>query len=92
MSSFFALHDPRIIAKFLHECFAHRSMLLEDVLGVPQHEWQSFISSYRCHSVDEHECTKNNLIICLFVCFYVSDQNIGQMVMVGPTTLKLMNE
>lgn len=37
MSSFFALHDPRVIAKFLHECFAHRSMLLEDVLGVPQH-------------------------------------------------------
>ena len=34
-----------------------------------------------CHSVDEHECTKNNLIICLFVCFYVSVQNIGQMVM-----------
>ena len=25
------------IAKFLHECFAHRSMLLEDVSGVPQH-------------------------------------------------------
>ena len=54
--------------------------------------WQSFISSYRCRSVDEHECTKNNLIICLFECFYVSVQNIGQMVMVGPTTLKLMNE
>ena len=25
------LHDHRIIAKFLHECFAHRSMLLESV-------------------------------------------------------------
>ena len=37
MSSFFALHDPRVIAKFLHEYFAHRSMLLEEVLGVPQH-------------------------------------------------------
>ena len=43
-------------------------------------------------TVDGHECTKNNLIICLFDCFYVSVQNIGQMVMVGPTTLKLMNE
>ena len=59
-------------------------MLLEDVLGVPQHYWQTFISSYRCHSVDEDECTKNTKIICLFDCFYVSVQNIGQMVMVGP--------
>ena len=29
--SFFTLHDHRIIAKFLHECFAHGSMLLESV-------------------------------------------------------------
>ena len=34
LSSFFTLHDPRVIAKFLHECFAHRSRLLEGVLGV----------------------------------------------------------
>ena len=37
LSSFFTLHDPRVIAKFLHECFAHRSRLLEGILGVPQH-------------------------------------------------------
>ena len=37
LSSFFTLHDPRVIAKFLHECFACMSMLLEGVLGVPQH-------------------------------------------------------
>ena len=37
LSSFFTLHDHRVIAKFLHECFAHRSMLLESVLEVPQH-------------------------------------------------------
>ncbi|KAL3132548.1 hypothetical protein ABBQ32_14236 [Trebouxia sp. C0010 RCD-2024] len=37
LSSFFTLHDPRVIAKLLHECFAHRSMLLEDLLAVPQH-------------------------------------------------------
>ena len=35
--SFFTLHDHRVIAKFLHECFALRSMLLEGVAGVPQH-------------------------------------------------------
>ena len=35
--SFFTLHDPRVIANFLHECFAHRSRLLEGILGVPQH-------------------------------------------------------
>ena len=29
LSSFFTLHEHRVIAKFLHECFAHRSMLLE---------------------------------------------------------------
>ena len=29
LSSFFALHDPRVIAKFLQECFAHRSTLLD---------------------------------------------------------------
>ena len=46
--------------------------------------WQSFISSYRGHSVDEHECTENSLISCMLVCFYVSAQTIGQMVMVGP--------
>ena len=33
LSCFFSLHDPWVIAKFLHECFALRSMLLE----VPQH-------------------------------------------------------
>ena len=33
LSSFFTLHDHKVIAKFLHECFTHRSMLL----GVPQH-------------------------------------------------------
>ena len=37
LSSFFTLHDPRVIAKFLHECFAHRSRMLEGLLGVPQH-------------------------------------------------------
>ena len=31
LSSFFTLYDHRVIAKFLHECFAHRSMLLESV-------------------------------------------------------------
>ena len=67
LSSFFTLHDHRVIAKFLHECFAHRSMLLEGVLGVPQHQWLAFTSSYHCHSVDDHECTKDNLIRCLFV-------------------------
>ena len=33
LSSFFTLHDHRIIAKFLHECSTHRSSVLE----VPQH-------------------------------------------------------
>ena len=42
LSSFFGLHDHRVIAKFLQECFKifkylHMSMLLEGVLGVPQH-------------------------------------------------------
>ena len=37
LSSFFTLHDHRVIAKSLHECFALRSMLLEGVAGVPQH-------------------------------------------------------
>ena len=37
LSTFFTLHDPRVIAKFLHEYFAHRSILLEGVLGMPQH-------------------------------------------------------
>ena len=37
LSSFFTLRDHRVIAKFLQECFAQRSMLLEGVLGVPQH-------------------------------------------------------
>ena len=37
LSSFFTLHDHKVIAKFLHEFFTHRSMLLEGVLGVPQH-------------------------------------------------------
>ena len=37
LSSFFTLHDHRVIAKFLHESFAVRSMLLEGVVGVPQH-------------------------------------------------------
>ena len=67
LSSFFTLHDHRVIAKLLHECFAHRFMLLEGVVGVPQHYWLAFTSSYHCHSVDEHECTKDNLIRCLFV-------------------------
>ena len=31
LSSFFTLHDHRVIAKFLHKCFAHRSKLLESV-------------------------------------------------------------
>ena len=34
LSSFFTLHDHRVVAKFLQECFAHRSMLLEGDLGV----------------------------------------------------------
>ena len=37
LSSFFTLHKHKVIAKFLHEHFTHRSMLLEGVLGVPQH-------------------------------------------------------
>ena len=37
VSSFFILHGPRVIAKFFHECFAHKSMLLEGTLGVPQY-------------------------------------------------------
>ena len=37
LSSFFTLHDHRVIAKFLHECFALRSMLLEGNVEVPQH-------------------------------------------------------
>ena len=36
LSSFFTLHDHKVIAKFLHECFTHRSMFLEGVLQVPQ--------------------------------------------------------
>ena len=28
-----------------------------------------FASSYYCHSVDEHECTKDDLISCLFVLY-----------------------
>ena len=43
--------------KFLHECFAHRSKLLESV-----YNQRCRSSGYRSHSVDEHECTKNNLI------------------------------
>ena len=35
--SCFTLHEPRVIAKFLHEFFAHRSVLLEGTLGVLQH-------------------------------------------------------
>ena len=66
LSSFFTLHDHRVIAKFLQEWFAHRFLLLEGALGVPQHEWLAFTSSYHCHSVDEHECTKNSLITNLF--------------------------
>ena len=31
------LHDHRVIAKLLHDCFALRSMLLEGGIGVPQH-------------------------------------------------------
>ena len=37
LSSFFTLHDHRVIAKVLHECVAPRSMLLEGVVGVLQH-------------------------------------------------------
>lgn len=33
-SSFLTLHDPRVIANFLNECCAHRSVLLEGTLGV----------------------------------------------------------
>ena len=35
LSSFFTLHDQRVIAKFLQECFAQ--VYVEGVLGVPQH-------------------------------------------------------
>ena len=52
------LHDHRVIACFLHECFAkHRSILLEVVLGVPQHWslWLAFTSSYHFHSVDKYD-------------------------------------
>ena len=38
LSSFFTLHDHRVIAKVLHECFANRFMLLESV--------------YRCRSTN----------------------------------------
>ena len=31
LSSFFTVHDHRVIAKFLLECFAHMSMLLDSV-------------------------------------------------------------
>ena len=31
LSSFFTLRDHRVIAKVSHECFAHKSMLLETV-------------------------------------------------------------
>ena len=34
LSSFFTLHDHGVIAKFLHECFAHRSMLLESAAAL----------------------------------------------------------
>ena len=44
-------------------------MLLEGTLGVPQHQWPAFISSYHCQSVDEHERTKDNLVRCLFVLY-----------------------
>ena len=39
LSSFFTLHDHRVNAKVLvfHECFAYRCVLLEGVVGVPQH-------------------------------------------------------
>ena len=37
LSSFFTLHAHRVIAKFLHECFANRSMLPEGVFRVPQY-------------------------------------------------------
>ena len=35
--SFFMLHDPRVIAKFLHERFVHRAMLPEVTSEVPRH-------------------------------------------------------
>ena len=35
LSSLFTLHDHRFIAKYLHECFAHRSMSLETVERCP---------------------------------------------------------
>ena len=38
LSSFFTLHDHRIIAKFLRECLAHRSIyVVRECLEVPQH-------------------------------------------------------
>ena len=31
------LHEPRVIAKTLHECFAHKAVLLEGTLEGPRH-------------------------------------------------------
>ena len=46
------------------------SSLVVKQMNVSQHEGLAFTPSYHCHSVDEHECTKDNLIRCLlFVCF-----------------------
>ena len=43
------------------------------------------------HKLSRCTNTKDNFIRYLFVCLHVS-QTIDQMVMVGPTTKKLMNE
>ena len=51
LSSFFILHDHKVIAKFPHECFTHRSMLREGVLGVLQHLWLAFIKGVAMHQV-----------------------------------------
>ena len=55
LSSLCMTTDPRVIANFLHECFAHMSVLLQIVVGVPQLLWLAFTSSYHCHSVNEHD-------------------------------------
>ena len=33
LSSFFTLHDPKVIARFLRECFEHRNTLIATQTG-----------------------------------------------------------
>ena len=63
MSSFFALHDPRVIAKFLHEC-TQVHVARGCFRGAA-----ALVAVFHLQLSDKYECTKNNLIICLFLCF-----------------------